>query len=86
MTTSEQDIGALKADMANVKADVTYIREHMVTRREFEATAYEHKAFRKDITALQLTQAHGALLRKWGERLAIGLLSFAVYCLIGVKI
>lgn len=84
--STEHDIGALKADMANVKADVSYIREHMVTRREFEHTAAEHAAFRTDIDSLLASRERNNFLAQWGEKLLWAVVLVGTASLLGVSI
>lgn len=82
----DQQMGALQADMANVKSDVAYIREHMVTRREFEATAAEHSVFRSAISELRSTHDRNALLYRWGERLLWAVIIIGTLAVTGVQL
>lgn len=84
--STEHDIGALKADMANVKADVSYIREHMVTRREFDATASEHIKFRSDIDSLLASRARNTILSQWGERVLWAVICAGTIAALGIAI
>lgn len=82
----EREVGELKAEVAHIKEDVRYIRDHMVTRREFEQTAAEHRGFRQDIDSLLQSRAKHTLLVTWGERMLWACIAVGTAALFGVGI